>query len=128
MKEDLMDNEKVEIIKTIVCKHFEITKEQLIEKTNKRNIVKPRQLCMYLCTIYTKLSYGTIGYVLGGKDHATINHAKKSVEADICTYKKYKDTLYYIIDSVNEEISLALELKKETKRKQAEIMLFHNCI
>ncbi len=71
-------NEQHKILQAIrqtVAEHYYIKPETIELKTHKREVLIPRQLCMYLARKNTKLSYRAIGYEYGKKDHATVIHA-----------------------------------------------------
>ncbi|MGB0868243.1 MAG: chromosomal replication initiator protein DnaA [Flavobacteriales bacterium] len=70
----------IEIIQKIVCKYFDIPMDVLVSKTRKRNIVQARQIVMYLAKKHTKKSLVKIGKENGGRDHATVLHACKTVK------------------------------------------------
>ena len=67
------------IIKSI-CGYYGIKKEMLLNKTKKREIVQARQIAMHYAKIYTNASLTKIGLKIGGKDHATVLHACKTVK------------------------------------------------
>jgi chromosomal replication initiation ATPase DnaA len=66
---------KVEVIKRAVCKQFNIPRTAIESATRKANVVRPRQIAMYLVRKHTNHSYAEIGRRLGGRDHSTILHA-----------------------------------------------------
>lgn len=72
-------------IMSAVCQAYQIQMSQLVEKTNARVSVEPRQVAMYLMKRKTALSLEKIGDKLGGKDHATVYHACKVVKNEIDT-------------------------------------------
>jgi chromosomal replication initiator protein len=53
--------------------------ELMKSKTRKREIVQARQISMYFSKKLTKSSLASIGMQCGGKDHATVLHAFKTV-------------------------------------------------
>jgi len=59
-------------------------------KTRKREIVQARQVAMYFSKNLTKSSLATIGAQIGGKDHATVLHACKTVNNLIDTDKRFR--------------------------------------
>lgn len=63
-----------------VCDHYQMPKELLVSNTRKREVVWPRQIAMSLLKKYTNLSNAAIGFEFGGKDHATVLHARKVVD------------------------------------------------
>lgn len=80
----------IEFIKKTVCDYFNIAPEQLKSKTRKREIVQSRQIAMYFAKIFTKNSLASIGSQIGGKDHATVLHACKTVNNLMETDKRFK--------------------------------------
>ena len=61
-------------------------------KSRKRNIVQARQLSMYFSKKYTKAPLTVIGEQCGGKDHATVIHALKTVANLLETDKMFSAT------------------------------------
>jgi len=69
--------------------------EEMIKKTRKRQIVTRRQIAMTLAVEVIKdASLAKIGLVLGGKDHATVLHANKTILLLITSNKDVKN-LYF---------------------------------
>ena len=64
--------------------------ELLKSKTRKREIVQARQLAMFFAKQLTKSSLATIGAHCGGKDHATVLHACRTVNNLAETDKRFK--------------------------------------
>ena len=79
----LVKNTKKEIsidyIQRVVCNYFNIGEDEIKNNTRKREIVQARQISMYFAKSLTKCSLATIGAQIGGKDHATVLHACKTV-------------------------------------------------
>ncbi|MCK5692958.1 MAG: chromosomal replication initiator protein DnaA, partial [Bacteroidales bacterium] len=69
----------IDYIQKVVCNYYNIGLEQLQSKTRKREIVQARQVAMFFSKSMTKSSLATIGSQIGGKDHATVLHACKTV-------------------------------------------------
>lgn len=88
------------IIKKVFHNYFDLTWEQITSKTRKREIVQVRQLAMWFMIAHTKWSLEVIGKRCGNKDHATVLHARKTVNNLRETDKFYR----VIFDQVNEEI------------------------
>jgi chromosomal replication initiator protein len=65
----------------------------LQSKTRKREIVQARQVAMYFSKSLTKSSLATIGAQIGGKDHATVLHACKTVNNLMDTDKHFKSQM-----------------------------------
>ena len=86
----------IEKIQQVVCDYFNISKEEILSKSRKRNIVQARQLAMYMCrNLISNCSLSTIGMELGGKDHATVLHACTTVSDLMSTDKIFKQ---YVTD------------------------------
>ena len=78
------------IIKT-VCEYFNITRDMMLSKSRKRQIVQARQIAMYECrSLIPSCSLSTIGAELGGKDHATVLHACSTVQDLMATDKLFR--------------------------------------
>jgi len=94
MIDKLIKNTKREIsidyIQKVVCNYFNIPLEQIQSKTRKREIVQARQVAMFFSKSLTKASLATIGSQIGGKDHATVLHACKTVNNLIETDKRFR--------------------------------------
>ena len=71
---------KIELIKRLVCRHFDVSKQSIESKGRKSRKVLPRHVAMYLARKHTKLSYPEIGRRFGGLDHSTILHAFHKIE------------------------------------------------
>ena len=69
----------------IVCNFYNITKNDLIGKKRNKEIVEPRQICMYLMTELLSIPLMTIGQAMGGRDHTTVIHARDKVSELIKT-------------------------------------------
>jgi chromosomal replication initiator protein len=86
----------IDKVQRIVCEYFKITRDELLSKTRKRQIVQARQIAMYMSRILiTNCSLSTIGAEIGGKDHATVLHACTTVTDLMSTDKTFKQ---YVTD------------------------------
>ncbi len=94
MIDKLIKNTKREIsidyIQKVVCNYFNLPIDQIQTKTKKREIVQARQVAMFFSKSLTKASLATIGTQIGGKDHATVLHACKTVNNLIETDKRFR--------------------------------------
>jgi len=80
----------IDYIQKVVCNYYNIGLEMLQSKTRKREIVQARQVAMFFSKTLTKSSLATIGSQIGGKDHATVLHACKTVNNLIETDKRFR--------------------------------------
>ncbi len=76
---DIESEVGIDYIQKSVGEYFQISVEDLKDKTRKKEIVIARQVAMYLCKEYTNHSLKSIGYHFGGRDHSTVIHAVQSV-------------------------------------------------
>ncbi|MBN4051268.1 chromosomal replication initiator protein DnaA [bacterium AH-315-M05] len=80
----------IDYIQKCVCDYFDLPIELLKSKTRKREVVQARQLAMYFSKSMTKASLAKIGMHCGGKDHATVLHACRTVNNLMDTDKQFK--------------------------------------
>jgi chromosomal replication initiator protein len=71
----------VDRIQRAVCEVFSVTPTDMVSKRRARIIARPRQVAMYLCKKLTKRSLPDIGRRFGGRDHTTVMHAVKRIDA-----------------------------------------------
>ena len=69
----------------IIADFYNISEESIYEKTRKKEIVKPRQLIMYILREDFNVSYPSIGQKLGGRDHTTVMHSCEKIKNDLKT-------------------------------------------
>jgi len=81
-EKESVDAEK--IIAT-VCQFFKVSKEDLIGKKKNKEIVEPRQLCVYLINDMLDIPLTAIGAIFGGRDHTTIMHARDKISTQMKT-------------------------------------------
>ncbi len=86
----------IDYIQKVVCDYFDLPIELLKSKTRKREVVQARQIAMFFSKKMTKSSLANIGMHCGGKDHATVLHACRTVnnlqETDK-TFRSYLEDL-----------------------------------
>ena len=71
-----------DVIKTIAS-FYNINEQELYEKTRKKEVVKPRQIIMYILREDFNTSYPFIGQKLGGRDHTTVIHAYEKIKGEL---------------------------------------------
>ncbi len=64
-----------------VCGFYHVERRQMLSARRSRDVMLPRQVSMYLARHLTKQSLGQIGTYFGGRDHKTVQHACRKVEA-----------------------------------------------
>jgi chromosomal replication initiator protein len=92
----------IEYIQKMVCDYFDMPMDLMKSKSRKREVVQARQIAMYFAKAFTKSSLATIGAHCGGKDHATVLHACKTVNNLMETDKQFRA----YVDDLEKKISL----------------------
>jgi len=84
----------IDLIQTLVCKFFKISKNEMLSSRRSRYLVRPRQTAIYLTKILTSKSLPEIGREFSNRDHTTIIHSVKTIE-------KLKEKDPEMIDNIN---------------------------
>lgn len=92
----------IDYIQKVVCDYFDMPLELLKSKTRKREVVQARQIAMFFSKQMTKSSLATIGLHCGGKDHATVLHACRTVNNLMETDKRFKN----YVDELTNKITI----------------------
>jgi chromosomal replication initiator protein len=71
---------RVEDILRVVAKHYGVSRADLLSARRTANVVRPRQIAMYLAKTLTLRSLPEIGRRFGGRDHTTVLHAVRKIE------------------------------------------------
>ena len=72
---------RIEDILKIVSRHYKVPRNELLSARRSRDVVRPRQIAMYLAKALTSRSLPEIGRRFGGRDHTTVLHAVRKIEA-----------------------------------------------
>jgi len=70
----------IDLIQSMVCKFFKISKNEMLSSRRSRYLVRPRQTAIYLTKILTSKSLPEIGREFSNRDHTTIIHSVKTIE------------------------------------------------
>ncbi|MFL2901379.1 MAG: chromosomal replication initiator protein DnaA [Candidatus Pelagibacter sp.] len=84
----------IDLIQTLVCKFFKISKNEMLSSRRSRYLVRPRQTAIYLTKILTSKSLPEIGREFSNRDHTTIIHSVKTIE-------KLKENNPEMVDNIN---------------------------
>ncbi len=76
-------NMAIKDVVKIVSDYYKTQEASIYEKTRKKEIVKARQVIMYLLREDFNVSYPLIGQKLGGKDHTTVIHSCLKIKNDM---------------------------------------------
>lgn len=83
-----------------VADFYNITSTDLTKRSRKKEVVKPRQVAMFLLREETKLSFPEIGQKLGGRDHSTVIHACEKIKSESSIDELLKQELVLIRERV----------------------------
>jgi chromosomal replication initiator protein len=92
----------IDFIQKVVSDYFDLPIDLMKSKTRKREVVQARQIAMYFSKSLTKSSLANIGMHCGGKDHATVLHACRTVNNLMDTDKKFRS----YIEELEKKISV----------------------
>ena len=71
-----------DVVKTI-ADFYGVEENSIYEKTRRKEVVRPRQVIMYLLREDFHISFPTIGEKLGGRDHTTVIHSCEKIKNDL---------------------------------------------
>ncbi|MBV9288646.1 MAG: chromosomal replication initiator protein DnaA, partial [Hyphomicrobiales bacterium] len=72
---------KIEDIQKLVATHYSVSRADILSSRRTAVVVKPRQVAMFLAKTLTMRSLPEIGRRFGGRDHTTVLHAVRKIEA-----------------------------------------------
>ena len=90
----------IDLIQSLVCKFFKISKNEMLSARRSRYLVRPRQTAIYLTKILTSKSLPEIGREFSDRDHTTVIHSIKTIE----NLKKNDAELCSNIDTLKNQI------------------------
>jgi chromosomal replication initiator protein len=73
-----------DVVKTI-AEFYNISEDIIYNKTRKKEVVKPRQVIMYILREDLNISFPSIGEKLGGRDHTTVIHSCEKIKNELKT-------------------------------------------
>jgi chromosomal replication initiator protein len=79
-----------------VARYFDIDQASIYEKTRRKEIVKPRQIIMYLLREDFQVSYPAIGKKLGGRDHTTVIHSCEKIKTELKSNSELEEEISQI--------------------------------
>ncbi len=106
----------IRAIRDATCAHYDIRVGDLLSARRTRTITRPRQVVMWLAKQLTPRSLPEIGRHLGGRDHTTVLHGIRVIEARIATDPRLREdveTISAALGAVTEGGHLAPDLRVE---------------
>lgn len=85
IKHNVKPNRGVSVDEVVrrIAQYYEVAEKSIYEKTRKKEVVKPRQIIMYMLREEFSVSYPSIGEKLGGRDHTTVIHSCEKIKEEI---------------------------------------------
>ncbi len=81
-----------------VADFYDIEEKDLMHRSRKKDVVRPRQIAMYIMREELKTSYPSIGEKFGGRDHTTVIHSCEKIGQDLLTNPEFAEELKAIRD------------------------------
>jgi chromosomal replication initiator protein len=85
----------------VIHHHFAIKRADLLGSRRTKDLVIPRQICMYILKNEIGLPLERVGEMLGGRDHTTVMHGVKQIELALST----DDTIRKEVMLIKQELS-----------------------
>ncbi len=79
-----------------VSQFYDLKEKDLSDSSRKKEIVRPRQIAMYIMRTDLKCSFPFIGRKLGGRDHTTVMHSCDKIENEIKNNENLKEEIELI--------------------------------
>ena len=86
LREELGGSNNIISLDTItdaVCSYFNVSKEAIKGNKKNKNIVRPRQIAVYLINEELAVPLISIGAYFGGRDHTTIIYARDKISEEL---------------------------------------------
>jgi len=80
----------------VVAEFYDVPEKELVSNSRRREIVKPRQIAMYLLREILKSSFPSIGERFGGKDHTTVIHACEKIAKSLEINEELREEIHLI--------------------------------
>ncbi len=83
-----------------VAEFYNISMDELLKQSRKKEYVKPRQIAMYIIRKELDTSFPTIGEFFSGRDHTTVMHAVEKIELLVAQTDSLKQEVNLILDKL----------------------------
>ncbi|PIR82527.1 chromosomal replication initiator protein DnaA [Candidatus Kaiserbacteria bacterium CG10_big_fil_rev_8_21_14_0_10_59_10] len=85
IKHNIRPNKGLSIEEVVrrIANYYDVAEKSIYEKTRKKEVVKPRQIIMYILREEFNASYPSIGEKLGGRDHTTVIHSCEKIKDEM---------------------------------------------
>ena len=87
----------------IVCKYFNISRQDIVGKKRNREFVEPRMVAIYLISEFMNIPLANIGQILGGRDHSTVLHGRNKIASQLKSDQRMVRVVGDITKMINSE-------------------------
>jgi chromosomal replication initiator protein len=84
----------IQAIVEVVTRFYDVKLTDLLSKRRHKSIAMPRQVCMWLARRHTRFSLEEIGGYFGGRDHTTVMHAVRTIDARRSTDERFSEEVH----------------------------------
>lgn len=110
-------------IQIAVAEHFGISRIDMISSRRTWNVVQPRQVAMYLAKELTVMSLPQIGRQFGQRDHTTVLHAVRKIEA----LRRSDETVSRVVELLLQQLKKPAEQEKDDEAIGTTVNHQHDC-
>jgi chromosomal replication initiator protein len=93
----------VQLVQKVVARHYNMNIQQLLERTRRHSIARPRQVAMFLACRMTQASLPDIGQRFGGFDHTTVMYARDRIAALVEQDPNFKAEIENVARAIRRE-------------------------
>ncbi|TLM78870.1 MAG: chromosomal replication initiator protein DnaA [Actinobacteria bacterium] len=93
----------VATIQSEVCRHYGVSRTELVGAKRTQSIVYPRQIAMYLARELTDHSLPRIGSEFGNRDHTTVLHAVTKIQKLMSEHRDVYDQIQTISSAIRQK-------------------------
>ena len=105
---DLIDPKQKKIITpefiiSVVAEHFHLSPNDILSSKRDKSIAVPRQIAMYLSSMYTGSTTSKIGEIFG-KDHSTVIHNVNKITDQLLKDMSLQESIKVITNKINPDV------------------------
>jgi chromosomal replication initiator protein len=91
----------VDAVIAFVCSELRVSREDVVSRWRFKNLVAARFAAMYVARHVTGASYPELGRAFGGRDHTSVMHAVRKVEALCAGDARFRETMNNLIEEAS---------------------------
>ncbi|RKX59631.1 MAG: chromosomal replication initiator protein DnaA [Thermodesulfobacteriota bacterium] len=92
----------VATIREMICRHYQLSRDDICSKSRKSSVARPRQMAMFLARRYTESSLEAIGREFN-RDHATVLHSVNRIKKQLNESGKLRHQLEFLVDQLEKQ-------------------------